>query len=160
MSTTGLIIAIIFFLLGIIGTFLPALPGSPLIWVGMLIYGLITEFQDLTLSFYLGEGAAVVITLLIDYAATAYSTKRYGGSRAAVWGSILGIFIGPFVLGPLGFILGPFFGALAMELLRGRPTEQSLQVALGTLIGLLGGTILKLLTEAIMIIWFFWIVIS
>ena len=159
MSIPGMIIAIVLFILEILGTLLPGLPGAPLIWLGMLVYGFLTQFEHLTFSFYTEQGFAVLTTMITDYAATAYGTKRYGGSQAAIWGGILGVLIGPFVLGPLGSIIGPFLGAFALELLRGRSTDQSLQAALGSLIGLLGGTILKFIIEAIMIVWFFWVLV-
>ena len=159
MSATGMAIAVILFILGILGTFMPALPGSPLIWLGMLLYGFFTEFQGFSLTFYLGQAVAVLATMIVDYTATAYGTKKYGGSPAAVWGGILGVIIGPFVLGPLGFVIGPFLGAFALEVLTGRQTEKAFQAAFGTLVGLLGGTILKLTIAAVMIIWFFWVAI-
>ena len=100
-----------------------------------------------------------MLTFLIDYIASAYGTKKYGGSRAAVLGSILGLFLGPLLLGPPGLIFGPFLGAFLMELLKGKAMEQSLQAAFGTLLGLLGGTILKLVIEAVMIGSFLWVVL-
>ena len=159
MSAAGMIIAVICFFFGILGTFLPALPGAPLIWLGMLLYGFAVDFQGLALSFYLLQGAAVLLTFLIDYIASAYGTKKYGGSRAAVLGSILGLFLGALLLGPPGLIFGPFLGAFLMELLKGKAMEQSLQAAFGTLLGLLGGTILKLVIEAVMIGSFLWVVL-
>ncbi len=159
MSAAGMLIAVICFLVGVVGTFLPAVPGAPLIWLGMLFYGFTMDFQGLTLSFYLLQGAAVLLTFLIDYIAGAYGTKKYGGSRAAVLGSILGLFLGPLLLGPLGVILGPFLGAFLMEFIKGKPMEQSFQAAFGTLLGLLGGTILKLVIEAVMIGSFLWVVL-
>ncbi len=157
MSIPGMIIAVILFIMGIVGTLLPALPGAPLVWLGMLVYGFFTRFENLTLGFYIVQGLAVLITIATDYAATAYGTRRYGGSSAAIWGGILGILIGPFILGPLGLIIGPFLGAFALELFRGKSADQSFQAAFGSLIGLLGGTVLKFIVEAIMIIWFFWV---
>lgn len=159
MSIGGMILAVVFFTIGVLGTILPALPGAPLIWLGMLIYGFFVKFQNLTLLFFIGQGLAVILIFLIDYLASIWGVRRYGGSREAVWGSILGGLLGIFVLGPFGLIFGPFAGAVAGELYRRSPLDKALEVGFGTLIGFLGGTFLKLAIEAVMIIWFFMAVI-
>lgn len=159
MAVIGMILAILLFILGLAGTVLPVLPGAPLVWLGMLVYGLFTGFAKLTAGFYVGQGVAVALTLLIDYAATAYGTKRYGGSAAAIYGSIAGIIIGPFILGPLGLAVGPFGGALIGELTRGKRPEAAFRAAFGTLIGLVGGAVLKFAVGVGMIVWFFWIIL-
>ncbi|NLG79118.1 MAG: DUF456 domain-containing protein [Firmicutes bacterium] len=160
MAVIGMILAILLFILGLAGTVLPVLPGAPLIWLGMLVYGLFTGFAKLTVGFYVWQGVAVVVTVLIDYAATAYGTKRYGGSSAAIYGSIAGLLIGPFILGPLGFVIGPFAGALLGELVKGKRAEAAFRAAFGTLIGIVGGTLLKFAVEIGMIVWFFWVLLS
>lgn len=153
-SGLGLILAFVFFLVGITGTLLPALPGVPLVFVGMVVYGLVTGFATLDVRFYVIQGAATVLALVIDYAATAYGTRRYGGSTAAILGGTVGILVGPFVLGPLGIVLGPFLGALVGEMLKGKRPEEAFRAAVGTLVGLVGSTLVKLIIEAGMIAWF------
>lgn len=159
MSIGGLIIAIIFFIAGIIGTILPALPGAPLIWLGMLIYGFIVKFNNLPWTFYLGQGLAVALIFLIDYLSGIWGVRRYGGSRSAVWGSILGGLLGVILMGPFGLIIGPFAGAVIGELSQKKTAEKAFQVGVGTLIGLFGGTFLKLAVEVLMIVWFFIVVL-
>ena len=155
MSVAGMIIAVIFFTMGVLGTVLPALPGAPLIWLGMLIYGLFVKFHSLHWTFFLGQGLAVALIFLIDYLAGIWGVRRYGGSRAAVWGSVLGGLLGVLLLGHFGLIFGPFIGAVIGELYQKSPLEKAFQVGIGTLIGFFGGTVLKLAVEAVMIIWFF-----
>lgn len=159
MSIGGLIIAVGFFIAGIIGTILPALPGAPLIWLGMLIYGFIVEFNNLPWTFYLGQGLAVALIFLIDYLSGIWGVRRYGGSRSAVWGSILGGLLGVILMGPFGLIIGPFAGAVIGELSQKKPVEKAFQVGVGTLIGFFGGTILKLAVEVLMIVWFFIVIL-
>ncbi|TEB07064.1 hypothetical protein Psch_00605 [Pelotomaculum schinkii] len=159
MSVAGMILAVVFFTIGVLGTILPALPGAPLIWLGMLIYGFFVKFQNLPLVFFIGQGLAVLLIFFIDYLASIWGVRRYGGSREAVWGSILGGILGILVLGPFGLIFGPFIGAVAGELYRRSPLDKALEVGFGTLIGFLGGAVLKLAIEAVMIIWFFMAVI-
>lgn len=155
MSIIGMVLAVVFFTVGVIGTLLPALPGAPLIWLGMLIYGLFVNFNNLPWTFFLGQGLAVALIFLIDYLAGIWGVKRYGGSKAAVWGSVLGGLLGVLFLGPFGLIFGPFIGAVAGELYQKSPLDRAFQVGIGTLIGFLGGTVLKLAVEMLMIVWFF-----
>jgi len=155
MSYAGLFVAVILMALGVLGTVLPALPGAPLIWLGMFAYGLFTKFQGLGWSFFLGQGLAVALIFAIDYAAGVLGVKMYGGSKYSVWGSILGGIAGAVTGGPFGLIYGPFIGAVAGELLRKNSLGGALRAGLGTLVGFLGGTFLKLAVEALMIAWFF-----
>lgn len=155
MSIIGMVLAVVFFTVGVIGTVLPALPGAPLIWLGMLIYGFFVKFNNLPWTFFLGQGLAVALVFLIDYLAGIWGVKRYGGSKAAVWGSVLGGLLGVLLLGPFGLIFGPFIGAVAGELYQKSPLDRAFQVGIGTLIGFIGGTVLKLAVEILMIVWFF-----
>ena len=155
MSIIGLILAVVLFTVGFIGTILPALPGAPLFWLGMLVYGLFVKFNNLPWTFYLGQGLAVALIFFIDYLAGIWGVKRYGGSSAAVWGSVIGGILGVFLFGPLGLILGPFIGAAAGELYRKRSVDRAFQVGFGTILGFFGGTVLKLSVETVMIVWFF-----
>ncbi len=155
-AAVGMVLAIALFILGLVGTVLPGLPGAPLIWLGAFVYGLFTGFSRLSAWFYVLQGLAVVLTFLIDYAATAYGVRRYGGSPGAVYGAIIGVLAGPIVLGPPGIVMGPFAGALAAELIRGRRGRDAFRSAFGTLLGLAGGVVLKLAVGIGMIVWFFW----
>lgn len=159
MSALYLAIAILFFVAGTAGLVLPVIPGAGLIWLGMLVYGLLTGFENLPAAFYLGQAAAVGLAFLTDYAAGIWGVRRYGGSRPAVWGSVLGLVGGIFLMGPLGIITGPFAGAVAGELLTGRPPAGAVRVGIGTLVGFLGGTLAKFIIAAVMIGWFFMVIL-
>jgi uncharacterized protein len=153
-ETLALIVAIILFIVGLVGTLLPILPGAILIFGGMLIYGFMTNFKSLEFNFFLLQGIVFAFIFLIEYLATFVGTRRFGGSKHAAWGAAIGTILGLF-FGPLGIVIGPFLGALAGELLRGTQLKQAARVGFGTLVGLLGGTILKISTEIMMIIYFF-----
>jgi uncharacterized protein YqgC (DUF456 family) len=155
MSFPPLTFPIILFIVGIIGTVLPLLPGVTLIWAGMLLYGILTGFQNLSVGFYILQGLAALLVIFIDYIATALGAKHFGGSKTAMWGAALGLLAGLLILGPLGIIFGPFLGAFIAELLKGIPPEKALRSSFGALLGLLGGIILKLCIEAVMIYAFF-----
>lgn len=155
MSVVGLIIACILFAAGLAGSILPILPGAPLIWLGMLIYGFFVDFQGLSVAFYIWQGLAVTLVFAIDYVAGAWGTRRFGGSRSAVLGSLLGAVLGLFMFGPAGIIFGPFVGAVAGELISGKEFDRALRSGLGTLLGFISGTVLKVIVMVLMIIWFF-----
>ncbi len=155
MSTPGLFIASIFFVLGMVGTFLPVLPGAPLLLIGMLIYGFFEQFAHLTWQFFLGQLILMSFVFGVDYLAGVWGVKRYGGSKSAVWGSIIGALLGLFLMGPLGILLGPFLGAVAGELLARRNMDQAVRAGVGTLVGFLGGALLKLVIQTLMLVWFF-----
>lgn len=155
MELFAVTIVVILFLLGLAGTVLPILPGIAFIYGGMVLFGLLTNFTTLSASFFVLQGLAVALIFAIDYLAAAAGSRRFGGSKYAAWGAVIGTIIGIFALGPFGIIAGPFIGAVIAELIMGRQPNQALQTGFGTIIGLLGGTILKLAIEIMMIIWFF-----
>ncbi|MFP3440974.1 DUF456 domain-containing protein, partial [Pantoea sp. SIMBA_133] len=97
----------------------------------------------------------VLLTLLLfvaDYASNLFGVKKYGGSKAAIWGSTIGLLVGPFIIPFAGIILGPFIGAVVAELLIHRkPFKESVQVGVGSLLGFLGGAVMKGVLQAVMI---------
>ncbi len=155
MNTTALVLAIILFIAGLVGTILPILPGGILIYAGMLLYGFMTQFTTLDLNFFLIQGVVLAFLFFVDYFASALGTRHFGGSKQAAWGAITGTILGVIFLGPLGIVLGPFIGAVGAELIRGAAVKKAFSVGVGTLIGILGGTVIKIGTEVAMIIYFF-----
>lgn len=155
MNTVALVIAVIIFIVGLLGTVLPVLPGVMLIYAGMLLYGFMTGFATLNVYFFVMQGIVVGIVILVDYVASAVGTKLSGGSRQAAIGAVIGTILGLILLGPLGIIVGPFVGAVAVELSRGAAPARAVRVGFGTLIGTVGGTVIKLGAAVAMIVYFF-----
>ncbi len=154
MATLALVLAIILFIAGLAGTILPFLPGAILIYAGMLLYGFMTKFATLDASFFLLQALVLVLIFSVDYLASAAGTKRFGGSKQAAWGAIIGTILGIF-FGPLGIVIGPFIGAVGAEFLNRKDFNQALRVGVGTIVGILGGTIVKIGAELLMIVYFF-----
>jgi len=150
-----MILAIILFVVGLAGTVLPVLPGPVLIYAGMVLYGVMTGFVRLGAAFYVLQGIALGAAIVIDYVAAAAGTKLSGGSRQAAIGAVFGTIVALVFLGPLGLVIGPFAGAVAVELLRGVDAGRAIRVGFGTLMGAIGGTLLKLLIGGAMIVYFF-----
>jgi uncharacterized protein YqgC (DUF456 family) len=144
-----LVIAFILMLIGIIGCIVPGLPGTPIAYAGLWI-AQITERVDFSWQFLLIWGIVTVVISALDYIVPAWGTKRYGGTKWGVWGSTIGVFVGLFA-GPWGVILGPLVGAVIGELLGGKAAQEALRAGWGSFIGILFGTILKLIACGLML---------
>lgn len=155
MNFLAFILAMLFFLAGLAGIILPILPGTALIFAGMLIYGFMTDFEHLDIYFFIIQGIAVVLTFATDYIAAAIGTKRYGGSKKASLGAIIGTILGAILLPPLGIFIGAFCGAIAGELIGEKSPEQALKTGLSALVGFLGSAVVKFSISIAMIVWFF-----
>ena len=148
MEITLLIIAGLCMLIGIIGCIVPGLPGTPIAYAGLWI-AQVTERVDFSWQLLLTWGIVTVVVSVLDYVVPAWGTKRYGGTKYGVWGSTIGVIIGLF-FGAVGVIVGPLIGAVIGELLAGKEVEQALRAGWGSFIGLLCGTILKLVCCGLM----------
>ena len=135
-------LGIILIIVGIIGSFLPLLPGPPIAYVGFLVQ-LFREPAPFTTEFILVWGGIVVLSLLLDYVIPIWGTKKFGGTKYGVWGCTIG-FLLAFWMGPLGVIIGPFIGAFVGELIAGQDSKRSFRAALGSFVGFLLGSFLKL----------------
>lgn len=163
-----IILGAICLLIGIIGCVAPVLPGVPLAYLGLLLLHW-TERVQFSCQFLTVWAVIVVVIQLLDYFIPAWGTKKFGGTKWGVWGSTIGLFVGLF-MGPMGIVIGPFVGAVVGELLyfnRHPQTAQStdeigknsqfnraLRAGLGSFIGLLTGTILKLICCGMMVFYF------
>jgi len=136
-------IAAVLVLIGLAGTILPALPGLPLVFAGMLLGAWAGGFEHIGIPVVVVLAVLTLFSLVVDFWATALGARRVGASRMAVAGAIIGTFVGIF-FGFIGLFAGPFIGALAGELLHGRRIGRATRVGLGTWLGIVFGTALKL----------------
>ncbi|MBN2365112.1 MAG: DUF456 domain-containing protein [Calditrichaeota bacterium] len=143
-------------IVGLAGTFLPMLPGIPLIYLAFFIYGFATDWTHFGANFMLLWGAVTLLMVLLDYYAGAIGARKYGASAAGVWGSILGGIVGIIFLGFLGILLGPFIGAFAGELLSGKTHRHAFRAGWGTFVGFIAGSLFKIMVGCIMIGSFIW----
>jgi uncharacterized protein YqgC (DUF456 family) len=130
-------------LLGIAGTVLPALPGVPLVFAGLLLAAWIDGFAKVGWVTLVILGLLTALSFVVDFAATALGAKRVGATRLAIAGAIVGTLAG-FFLGLPGLILGPFVGATVGELVSNRDLGRAGKVGLGTWVGMVFGTAAKL----------------
>ena len=148
-----IILGVIFILVGIIGCFVPALPGPPLAYISLLLLQVGPEVP-FSLKFMIIIALVVVAISLLDYLIPAIGAKKYGGSRYGIIGAFAGVIMGVFIFPPIGFIIFPLLGALVGEILNGANSGQAFKAAFGTFVGLLLGTIIKF-SATVMIAYFF-----
>ena len=137
------IIVIALFAIGLAGTILPTLPGNILIFAGALVYGIFTEFEEVTLWVLAALAGISIGSQVLDYVAGAYGAKRFGASKYGIWGAIIGGILGFIILNIVGLIVGVFLGAIVPEMLLGQNLREALRVGWGSLLGFLGGTLMK-----------------
>lgn len=142
------VLAGVLVIVGLVGTVMPALPGLPLVFAGLLLAAWTDGFQHVHWGWMIPLGLLTALSLVVDFWATAIGARRAGASRLAVWGAIIGTFVGLF-FGPIGLLAGPFIGALAGELihrrsLNGGDLGGATRIGLGTWLGIVFGVVLKL----------------
>lgn len=155
-----LIVGFLLMLAGIAGAILPVIPGTPISWLGLLmIYLTSVVAMD---WWFLGITGFIAISIyILDYIIPAIGTKKMGGSKAGAWGAIIGLFAGIIAPIPFGIIIGPFAGAFIGELLVTKSDSKvALKAALGSFIGFLSSTLIKLLATGMFLLLFIYKVIA
>ena len=150
METVIFIIALILLVLGLLGSMIPGLPGPPLSFIGILLIHFFTGTQFST-SFLLTWAVIVILVFLLDYFMQVWGVKKFGGGRKATIGTFLGLFAG-LIFPPIGLLIGPFIGAFIGALLEVQgDNTRALKVAVGSFIGFVTGTILKLVVSSVLL---------
>lgn len=144
MEIIGWIVAIIMFIVAFVGLVYPIIPSVLFIVAGFLLYGWIVSFEEMNWLFWSIQILFVILLFGADTLANVVGVKRFGGSKAGMWGSTIGLLIGPFVIPVAGILLGPFIGAVLAELLITRSDlKQSLKSGIGSLVGFLTSIVAK-----------------
>jgi len=152
MDIVLMIIAGILLIAGFLGCILPVLPGVPLSYTGIIVLQLTDKVQFST-GFLVIWAVIVIAVQALDYFIPAWGAKKFGGSKAGIYGSIIGMIVGLF-FGPLGIIFGPFIGAVVGELVVGKNSPDALRAGFGTFIGFLAGTAVKLVVAGFLIFYY------
>ena len=148
MDVLWIVLGIILMLVGLAGCILPFLPGPPLCYLALLIQQLQSTPPYTTKFLLIWAGITLVVTGL-DYVIPIYGTKKFGGTKYGMWGCVIGLVAGLW-LGPFGLILGPFVGAFVGELIGSATSGIAFRAAVGSFIGFLTGTLLKLIACFVM----------
>ena len=148
-----IVLGALFIISGVLGCVLPIIPGPPLSYIGLLLLHF-TERYQFSSKFLIIWAIITVVVYVLDYLIPAWGTKKFGGSKRGVFGSIIGLVIGMFFFPPFGIIIGPFIGAVVGELTIGKDSGAALKSGFGSFIGFLAGTLLKLIASGMMS-WYF-----
>ena len=163
MDWLWIIIGIVLIIVGLLGSIIPGIPGPAVSYFSLLILQLKNSppFDEEFLVIMALIAAGVTV---LDYVVPVYGTKKFGGTKMGVRGSIIGLIVGIFVLpflgivigpfGLLGIILGPFVGAYIGESMAGKDSDSALKAAIGSFIGFLAGTFMKLVYSLVVTYYF------
>jgi uncharacterized protein YqgC (DUF456 family) len=145
MADTALIVlSFLLALVGMAGALLPVIPGPALGLLGLVVFGFSAAGQGLGWGVVAGMGVLAGVLMVLDYVVPAVGAKRFGATRAGVWGSVVGMIVGFFVLPGWGIIFGTLAGAVLGELLAGQTRGAALRAGWGVFVGNLFGVGLKL----------------
>ena len=153
MDIVLIIIGLFFSIFGLLGCLLPVIPGPPLSYIVLLLLHAAPKYQ-FSAKFLIIMGAITLAVTVLDNFMPAWSTKKAGGSKRAVWGAMLGLGAGMLIFPPWGLIIGPFLGAVVGELSTGKNSSDALKSGFSTFIGFLGGVVIKLIASGVMM-WYF-----
>lgn len=147
-------------LIGIAGSILPVIPGTPISWLGLVVLYLAPSLP-FDWTFIVLTGIVAIGIYIMDYIIPAIGTKKFGGSKAGAWGTVIGLFVGIIAPIPFGILIGPFLGALVGELFFNQTEgSKAVKAAFGSFIGFLASTFIKFFATLVFLGLFIWKVIS
>ncbi len=149
-----LIVSLLLCLIGIVGSFLPIIPGPLTSWLGILLLYL-TSAVEFNLNFVLITFTVAVSVGILDYIIPILGVKKLGGSRSGQIGTTVGLIVALIILGPIGIIIGPFMGALLGEMSTNKSIKDSLKPAFGSFIGVIAGSVIKFLISLSFLFFYF-----
>lgn len=159
MSTLDIIawaLIIASFVIAFVGLVYPIIPSVLFILLGFIIYGLFYSFSVYSWWFWVIEILLVILLFVADTVSNLIGVKKFGGTKAGIWGSTIGLLVGPFIIPFAGILIGPFLGAVVGELIVTKFNFiQAIKSGIGSLIGFITSVITKGILQIVMIIVFF-----
>ena len=138
--------------LGVLGAVLPALPGPPLAWLGLLVF-YFTDFSSISLSALIASGVLAAVFTWADYYLPIALVRKWGGTEYGKRGALAGLLVG-FFFAPWGIVLGPPVGAYMFERFGAKlEHREAYWSAFGSLMGFLLGTAGKMLYALVTLVW-------
>ncbi|MHC1706506.1 MAG: DUF456 domain-containing protein [Bacteroidales bacterium] len=149
MDVVLIIIGILLLLTALAGSVLPVIPGPPVGYCALLLLQF-TDKKPFSITFLISMATVVALITILDYIIPVWGTKKFGGSKSGTWGATIGLFAGIFLLPPFGIIIGPFLGAYIGELLSGRSNQEAFRSGIGSFLGFIAGTAMKIVITLVM----------
>lgn len=148
------IIAVLF-IVAFVGLVYPIIPSVLFIAAGFLLYGVFFSFEPFGFLFWSVQIVLIIALFAADYLANLVGVKKFGGSKAGIWGSTIGLLVGPFAIPVAGIIIGPFIGAVLAELIfQKKSISEAVRIGFGSLVGFFSGAVTKGIIQVIMIGYF------
>ncbi|AEI42259.1 DUF456 domain-containing protein [Paenibacillus mucilaginosus] len=159
MTIAAWTIIVLLFAVGMAGAVYPILPGALAIYAAFFVYGFMIGWEPFGMWFWIVQTTLVAVLMVADYAVNALGVKKFGGKKASVIGSTIGLILGPFLIPVVGLLIGPFLGAVIGELVTGTELRQAVRAGVGALVGFFSGLVTKVLLQGLMIVLFIaWLV--
>lgn len=156
MDILAWILILLCFAIGFAGLIYPIIPAVLFILGGFVVYGLFYSFADLPWWFWLIQTLFVVLLFGADTIANLFGVKRFGGSKAGMWGSTIGLIVGPFIIPIFGILIGPFAGAILAELIFNKTKlKQAVMSGVGSVVGFITSVFTKGILQVVMVLIFF-----
>ncbi|MDX1625783.1 MAG: DUF456 domain-containing protein [Wenzhouxiangellaceae bacterium] len=152
-SALGWVLAVVLVVVGLAGALLPSLPGTPIILAGLFLAAWLDGFVRVGFGTLGGLLVLTILSLILDFLATAEGARRFGAGRAAILGATAGLIVGMF-FGLPGLLLGPFAGGALGHWLGRATVDSSIRAGVGASVGVLVGTVAKVVIAVAMILWF------
>ena len=144
---------IILIIVGLIGCFIPIIPGPPLSFLALVLLQLSSN-PPFSTDFLVWWLIITIIVTVLDYIIPVFGTKKLGGSKWGIIGSAVGLILGLIFFQVIGLIIGPALGAWIGETLAGKSGEAAVKAALGSFLGFIAGTFIKLISSLILSYYF------
>ncbi|MDQ0218297.1 DUF456 domain-containing protein [Peribacillus cavernae] len=160
METIYWVLIAIMIIIGFIGLVFPIIPSVLFIFGGILLYGFLFTFEQFNWIFWVIQILLVILLFTADYVANMFGIKKYGGSKAGIWGSTIGILAGPFIIPAFGIIIGPFIGAILAEMIvHKKDLVTASKIGFGSVIGFISSVVTKALIQLFMVGYFLLVVL-
>lgn len=159
-SATIFVSALLIIFLGLASIAIPYLPAIPILWLGIFLYGVGTNFEVIDLDFLFLISLLGLFSIVLDFIASMWGRPRYRSRFSGIFGAVLGGLIGS-LFGNIGaFVVGPVIGAVVAELVQGHDNIFRIESENFTVIGYIGGTLVKLMIGIAIAGLFFWKLLS
>ena len=131
-------------IVGFIGCVLPIIPGPALSYIALILVSIMRDWEAFSPVFLIIMAVITAVVTLLDYFLPVITSKKKGASKAGIWGSVIGMIVGIFILPPFGMLIFTFLGAVAGELIFSKDKRNALRAGWGVFLGTMLAIILKL----------------
>jgi uncharacterized protein YqgC (DUF456 family) len=142
-------------LAGLIGCIVPAIPGTPLNFLALLLLSMAKDWEPFSVTFLVIMAIVAIVVSILDNIIPSWGAKKYGAEKTSVWLALAGTLIGIIFFPPFGIFIGAFVGALLGELLHGKEAARALRAGWGVFVGTFLGIGIKLVASGVMFFYFF-----